>query len=262
MPRFAANLSMLFGEVPFLERFAAAAGAGFEAVEFLFPYEFPPEAIAARLRASGVRSVLFNLPPGRWEAGERGIAALPGREAEFREGVQAALRYAEALGTPTLHAMAGVVPAGADRDACRRTYVSNLRHAADALAERGRTLVIEPLNHRDMPGYFLERQADAHAVREEVGAPNLLVQADLYHLQIAEGDVTTKLRRWIEHVGHVQIASVPDRHEPDSGELDYRYLFRLLDDLGYRAWVGCEYRPARRTTEGLAWFAPYRRKPS
>jgi hydroxypyruvate isomerase len=258
MPRFAANLSMMFNEVPFLDRFQAAAHAGFEAVEFLFPYEHPPEVVAARLGAAGVKSALFNLPPGDWAKGERGIAALPGREAEFREGVSTALRYARALGTPTLHAMCGLVPDAADRAAARRTYVENLRFAAGALAGEGRTLVIEPINGRDMPGYFLQTQADAHAIREEVGAGNLRVQMDLYHAQIVEGDLSVKLRRWIQHVGHVQIASVPDRHEPDHGEVSYPHLFALLDELGYAGWVGCEYRPARGTVEGLGWFERYR----
>lgn len=262
MPRFAANLTMMFGEVPFLERFQAASEAGFEGVEFLFPYDHSPEELAARLRGAGVQSALFNLPPGDFARGERGIAALPGREREFREGVETALRYARALGTSTLHAMAGLVPPETDRAAARATYVENLRFAARELAKDGRTLVIEPINGRDIPGYFLERQADAHAIREEVGAENLLVQMDLYHAQIVEGDLTVKLRRWIRHVGHVQIASVPDRHEPDDGELSSPYLFRLLDELGYPGWVGCEYRPARGTAEGLGWFAPYRRRRS
>jgi hydroxypyruvate isomerase len=260
MPRFAANLSMMFNEVPFLDRFAAAAAAGFEGVEFLFPYEHPPEVVAAKLKAAGLASVLFNLPPGNWAGGERGIAALPGREAEFRAGVETALRYAEALGTPTLHAMAGLVPAGAERTRCRATYLENLGQAARALAAHGLTLVIEPINGRDMPGYFLQTQAEAHAIREEVGAKNLLVQLDLYHAQIVEGDLTTKMRRWIAHLGHVQVAGVPDRHEPDSGELDSGWLFRELDRLGYAGWVGCEYRPAGATTAGLTWFAPWRRR--
>jgi hydroxypyruvate isomerase len=258
MARFAANLTMMFNEVPFLDRFEAAGRAGFEAVEFLFPYDHPPEEVAARLRAAGVKSALFNLPPGDWGRGERGIAALPGREAEFRASVETALRYARALGTPTLHAMCGLVPEGADRAAARATYVENLRHAARALAADGRKLVIEPINGRDMPGYFLERQADAHAIREEVGEPNLLVQMDLYHAQIVEGDLTVKLRRWVKHVGHVQIASVPDRHEPDHGELYYPHLFALLDELGYTGWIGCEYRPAADTVTGLGWFDRWR----
>ncbi|MBI5069998.1 MAG: hydroxypyruvate isomerase family protein [Deltaproteobacteria bacterium] len=260
MPRFAANLSMMFNEVPFLERFGAAAEAGFEAVEFLFPYEHTPEAVAERLRAGRLQNALFNMPPGDWQKGERGIAALPGREREFREGVVTALRYARALGTPTLHAMCGLVPPGTAPAVCRKVYVENLRYAARELARDGRTLVIEPINGRDMPGYFLQAQGEAHAIREEVGEPNLKVQMDLYHAQIVEGDLSVKLRRFIGQVGHVQIASVPDRHEPDGGELSYPYLFRLLDELGYPGFVGCEYRPARGTVEGLGWFAPYRRK--
>ncbi|HET9598921.1 MAG TPA: 2-oxo-tetronate isomerase, partial [Anaeromyxobacteraceae bacterium] len=236
MPQFAANLTMMFNEVPFLERFDAAARAGFEAVEFLFPYEHAPEEVAARLRAAEVRNVLFNMPPGNWAAGERGIGAVPGREQEFREGVAKALRYAEALGTPTLHAMAGLQPAGAERAACRATYLENLRFAARELARRGLVLVIEPINTRDIPGYFLNTQAEAHALREEVGAENLKVQMDLYHAQIVEGDLTAKLRRWAPHVGHVQVASVPERHEPDRGEVSYPHLFRVLDEIGYAGW--------------------------
>jgi hydroxypyruvate isomerase len=260
MPRFAANLTMMFNEVPFLDRFAAAAGAGFEGVEFLFPYDHAPEEVASRLRAGGLTNCLFNMPPGDWAKGERGVAALPGREAEFRAGVATALRYARALGTPTLHAMCGLVPHGADRAAARRTYVENLRFAAQELADDGLTLVIEPINGRDMPGYFLQTQADAHAIREEVGAPNLLVQFDVYHAQIVEGDLSVKLRRWVRQIGHVQIASVPDRHEPDGGEVSYPHLFQLLDELGYPGWVGCEYRPAGATAAGLGWFEPWRRR--
>jgi hydroxypyruvate isomerase len=260
MPRFAANLTMMFNEVPFLERFATAADAGFEAVEFLFPYDHPPEEVAARLRAARLRNVLFNMPPGDWSGGERGIGALPGREQEFRDGVAKALRYAEALGTPTLHAMAGLVPDGADRAAHRRTYVENLRFAAEELARRGLTLVVEPINTRDIPRYFLNTQAEAHAIREEVGAENLKVQMDLYHAQIVEGDLVTKIRRYARHVGHVQIASVPERNEPDVGEVSYPWLFRVLDEVGYDGWIGCEYKPARGTVAGLGWFAPYRRR--
>ncbi len=260
MPKFAANLTMMFNEVPFLQRFAAAAETGFEAVAFLFPYDHPPEEVAARLRAARLRNVLFNMPPGDWAGGERGIGALPGREQEFRDGVVRALRYAQALGTPTLHAMSGLVPAGAEQAAYHRTYVENLRHAAQETARRGITLVIEPINTRDIPGYLINTQAEAHALREEVGADNLKVQMDLYHAQIVEGDVTMKLRKWVRHVGHVQIASVPERNEPDVGELNYPHLFRVLDELGYQGWVGCEYKPARGTVAGLGWFAPYRRR--
>jgi hydroxypyruvate isomerase len=254
MPKFAANLTMMFTEVPFPARFAAAARAGFEAVEFLFPYDHAPAEVAAWLSDSRLQNVLFNLPPGDWAAGERGLAALPGREEEFRAGVARGLEYALALGTPRLHAMAGLLPAGADRAAHRETYIANLRHAARALARHGRTLLIEPINQRDMPGYFLSLQAEAHAIREAVGEPNLLVQMDLYHAQIMEGDLATKLGRHLAGIGHVQIAGVPERHEPDEGELNYPYLFRLLDELGYAGWVGCEYRPRGRTEDGLGWL--------
>jgi hydroxypyruvate isomerase len=254
MPRFAANLSMMFNEVPFAERFGAAARAGFKGVEYLFPYELPAPEVARLLRANALENALFNLPPGDWAAGERGLASLPGREADFRASVEVAVEYALALGTPTLHAMCGLLPAGADRAAHRAVYVENLRHAARALARHGRTLVIEPINTRDMPGYFLNTQAEAHAVREAVGESNLKVQMDLYHAQIVEGDLAVKLRRHIADIGHVQIASVPDRHEPDEGEVNYPYLLRLLDELGYRGWVGCEYRPRARTEDGLGWL--------
>lgn len=254
MPRFAANLSFMFNEVPFMARFAAAAKAGFKGVEFLFPYEFPAQSIAQELRVHGLENVLFNMPPGRWEAGERGIASLPGREAEFLDGVARALEYARALGTLRLHVMAGLLPAGADRDRHRAVYAANLARAAAQAAQHGITVLIEPINTRDIPGYFLNTQAEAHALREEVGAPNLRVQMDLYHAQIVEGDLSVKLRRYLPHVGHIQIASVPDRHEPVDGEVNYPHLFALLDELGYDGWVGCEYRPRKGTVEGLGWF--------
>lgn len=254
MPKFAANLTLLFNELPFLDRFDAAARAGFAAVEFLFPYEYPAQEIAARLKANGLQNVLFNLPPGDWAGGERGIACLPGREEEFRVGVETALTYASMLSATRLHMMAGLLPPDADAAACRATYIANLRHACARAAQHDITLLIEPINMRDMPGYFLHMQADAHAIREEVGAPNLKVQMDIYHAQIMEGDIAIKLRRWLPHIGHVQIAGVPGRHEPDTGELNYAYLFRLLDEMGYGGWVGCEYRPAATTAEGLGWL--------
>lgn len=254
MPKFAANLTMMFNELPFPDRFAAAAKAGFRAVEFLFPFDHPPTEVARWLRDNGLINVLFNMPPGDWAAGERGIAALPGREAEFRAGVAKAIEYAQALGTPCLHAMAGVLPPTADPTRARQAYVDNLRWAARELAKHGCTLLIEPINQRDMPGYFLASQAMAHAIREEVGEPNLKVQMDFYHVQVAEGDVTTKLKKYLPFVGHIQVASVPDRHEPDEGELDYRHLFRLLDAVGYQGWVGCEYRPRAATESGLGWL--------
>jgi hydroxypyruvate isomerase len=254
MPKFAANLTMMFNEVPFLERFGAAAQAGFKAVEFLFPYEHAADEIAARLKTHQLQNVLFNLPPGDWAAGERGIAALPGREDEFRAGVDRAIHYAKALGTPCLHAMAGVLPEGADTGVHRATFIENLRYAAAHTGSHGITLLIEPINNRDMPRYFLNTQADAHAIREEAGVPNLKVQMDFYHVQIMEGDIAAKARKYLAHVGHIQIAGVPDRHEPDNGEINYPYLFRLLDQLGYAGWIGCEYRPASGTAEGLGWL--------
>jgi hydroxypyruvate isomerase len=258
MPRFAANLSMMYQEFAFLDRFAAAAADGFKAVEFLFPYAFPKEEVAKRLRDAGLENVLFNLPPGDWEAGERGMAAIPGREREFAASIDKALDYAEALGCPRLHVMAGIPHASLDRDTCRATYVANLRLAAAMAAKAGRDVLIEPINTRDIPGYFLNRQDDAQAIRAEIGAPNLKIQFDLYHCQIVEGDLAMKLKRDIAYVGHMQIAGVPERHEPDLGEVNYPYLFEVIDRLGYAGWIGCEYRPRNGTRAGLGWFAPYR----
>jgi hydroxypyruvate isomerase len=258
MLQFAANLSMMYQEHPFLDRFAAAAADGFRAIEFLFPYEHAPAEIAARLRAHGLAQALFNLPPGDWQAGERGIAALPGREAEFAESVDRALEYARTTGCTKLHAMAGLAAPGADLALMRRTYVANLRLAARELASQGVTLLIEPINTRDMPGYFLNYQQQAHDIVAEVDAPNLKVQMDLYHCQVMEGDLRTKLARYLPQVGHIQIASVPARNEPDEGELDYVWLLRELDALGYPGHVGCEYRPRAGTSAGLAWFQPFK----
>ena len=254
MPKFAANLTMMFNELPFLQRFGAAAQAGFKAVEFLFPYDHPAGEIAQQLEAHRLENVLFNMPPGDWAGGERGIASLPGREAEFRDGVEKALAYAKVLGTRRLHMMAGLLPEGADRALHRAVYIANLRHACAQAAAHGIAVMIEPINTRDMPGYFLDTQAGAHAIREEIGAGNLKVQMDFYHVQIAEGDIAMKVRRYLPHIGHIQVAGVPERNEPDTGELNYRYLFRLLDELGYDGWVGCEYRPAKGTLDGLGWM--------
>ena len=259
MPRFAANLSMMFQEHAFLDRFAAAAAAGFAGVEFLFPYEHPAEAIAGRLREHGLTQALFNLPPGDWAGGERGLATLPGREEEFRQGVGQAIGYARALGCATVHAMAGLLPDEGHRAGRERLYVDNLRFAAGECAAAGLTLLIEPINTRDIPGYFLNRQGQARRIIEAVGASNLKLQLDLYHCQIMEGDLAHHVREFLPLAGHVQVAGVPGRHEPDVGEVNYRYLFDLLDELGYEGWVGCEYRPKGRTEDGLGWFQPYRR---
>ncbi|SMF41389.1 2-oxo-tetronate isomerase [Pseudogulbenkiania subflava] len=258
MPQFAANLTMMYTEHDFLDRFAAAARDGFRAIEYLFPYDYPAADIATRLDAHGLTQALFNLPPGDWAAGERGIAALPGREAEFAASLERALDYAHATGCRRLHAMAGLVPQGADLAAMRTTFVTNLRLAARRCAEHGITLLIEPINQRDMPGYFLSYQQQAHDIVAEVDEPNLKVQMDWYHCQIMEGDIAMRLRRHLAGVGHVQIAGVPERHEPDSGELNYPYLFALLDELGYDGYIGCEYRPRAGTSAGLGWFQPYK----
>ena len=254
MPKFAANLSMMFNEAPFLDRFAAARDAGFQAVEYLFPYDFEPEAVARKLRENHLENVLINMPAGNWAAGERGIASIPGREEEFRAGVDKALAYAAALDIKRLHAMAGIPPAAADPAACRATLIENLKYAAQKLEPHKIMLLLEAINTRDMPGFFLNNQAQAHAIREEVGAPNLKVQMDFYHVQVTEGDCAVKLKKYVEQIGHIQIAGAPDRHEPDEGELNYRYLFGLLDELGYAGWVGCEYRPRGRTEDGLGWM--------
>ena len=268
MPRFAANLSMLYTELDFLDRFAAAAQDGFEAVEFLFPYAFEPQLLAQRLQAHGLHQVLFNAPPGDWEHGERGTACLPGRESEFRESVERALVYAQTLGCPRVHVMTGIVPQGANAQQVRETLLSNLQYAAQCLGEHGIEVMLEPINGRDMPGYFLSRQDQAHALVSELGEANVKVQMDLYHCQIMEGDLTMKLRQYLPtgRVGHMQIAGVPDRHEPDRGEINYPYLFQLIDELGYKGWIGCEYRPARGpvpggTSEGLNWLRAVRNQP-
>ncbi|MBT2300873.1 hydroxypyruvate isomerase family protein [Variovorax paradoxus] len=265
MPRFAANLSMLYPEFDFLDRFEAAAKDGFEAVEYLFPYPYERRELAARLAANGLQQVLFNGPPGDWDRGERGLACLPGREAEFREGVLKALDYADALACPRVHVMAGLVPEGTEREAVQPVYIENLRWAAAEAAKAGRDLLIEPINTRDIPRFFLNRQDHAHEIVEVVAAPNLKVQMDLYHCQIVEGDVAMKIRKYLPtgRVGHFQIAGVPERHEPDIGELNHPYLFDVIDEVsaqcGWEGWVGCEYRPRRGaaasgTSDGLGWL--------
>ncbi len=254
MPRFAANLSMMYTELPFLDRFGAAARDGFDAVEYLFPYECTAAEIATRLQDHGLTQALFNLPPGDWAAGERGMACHPGREAEFAASVDQALAYALATGCQRLHAMAGLQPAGVSEGQQRATYVANLKRAAKRLAPHGITLLIEPINTRDMPGFFLNWQQQAHDVLAEVDEPNLKVQMDLYHCQIMEGDLSMRLKKHFSGVGHIQIAGVPDRHEPDGGEVNFPCLFHQLDALGYTGFVGCEYRPKAGTSEGLGWL--------
>jgi len=254
MPRFAANLSMLFTEVPFLERFEAAAAAGFEAVEYLFPYDYPAEEVVRRLQAAGLRQALFNLPAGNWAAGDRGTASITGREDEFRGAVDLGLQYAAALGCTQVHAMAGIAEETAKAE---DTFVANIQYAADRAVQAGVTVLIEPINRRDMPGYFLGSVGQAVRLLDRIDRPNARLQLDLYHAQITDGDVTRLLQAVLPRVGHVQIASVPERHEPDGGELNYGYVLTALDEAGYDGWVGCEYHPAGDTHGGLSWLASY-----
>lgn len=249
MVRLAANLSFLFGDAPFLDRFARAAKAGFTGVEYLFPYGHDPAGLAARLRDNGLEQVLFNMPPGDWAAGDRGLAAVPGREAEFRASVGEALRHAEALGCRRVHVMAGV----ADGEEALGTYLRNLEFAAGRFAAAGVTALIEPINRRDMPGYFLSDFGVALAVAGAIEGVRL--QFDLYHRQIIHGDVTVGLREAMPAIGHMQIAGVPDRHEPDTGELDVGHVLGTIRALGYDGWIGCEYRPKGVTEDGLGWIA-------
>jgi 2-dehydrotetronate isomerase len=282
MPKFAANLTMMYPELPFLDRFEAAAKDGFKAVEYLFPYAFEAKELAARLKNNGLQQVLFNLPPGgvdaasinaAWNAGTRGIACIAGREAELAAGVSLALRYAEALNCPRLHMMAGLLPTNSPTNALstaenkantRQTYINNARVASQSVAKQGINLLLEPINTRNIPGFFLNRQDEAHALIAEIGQPNVKVQMDLYHCQIVEGDVAMKIRQFMPtgNVGHFQIAGVPERHEPDIGEMNYPYLFDLIDNLGYDGWIGCEYIPKlggqpNGTSSGLGWLKPY-----
>jgi 2-dehydrotetronate isomerase len=265
MPRFAANLTMLYPELDFLDRFDAAASDGFEAVEYLFPYEYEQRELLPRLQHNGLKQVLFNAPPGHWERGERGLACLPGRESEFRAGILKAIDYAVVLDCPRIHVMAGLVPEGLEREQVQAVYMENLRWAAVEAAKEGRDLLIEPINTRDIPRFFLNRQDHAHEIVQAVGALNLQVQMDLYHCQIVEGDLAMKIRKYLPtgRVGHFQIAGVPDRNEPDIGELHHPYIFDVIDEVsaecGWKGWVGCEYRPRRGavaggTSAGLGWL--------
>lgn len=257
MPKFAANLSMMFNEHPFLDRFDAAAEAGFAAVEYLFPYEHAPAAIAERLKRNDLTQALFNLPPGDFAAGERGLAALSGRAEEFRTSIDRALDYAAATGVKRLHMMAGLASSSDPRALV--TYQGALELAARKLGEAGVDLVIEPINGRNMPGYFLDDFGLAEKIIADSGMANVKLQFDIYHRQIMHGDVTFALRRLMPITGHVQIASVPSRNEPDGEELNYPFLFEELDRLGYDGYVGCEYNPRGRTTDGLAWFKNFAR---
>ncbi len=254
MPRFAANLSMLFTEVDFLDRFAAAADAGFSGVEYLFPYDFAAEEIKARLDANKLEQVLFNLPAGDWAKGERGIACHPDRVEEFRAGVDKAIAYAKVLGNKQINCLAGIRPQGADCASVEKILVENLRYAADKLAGAGIRLVMEAINTRDIPGFYLNNTRQALEIRDKVGSTNLYLQYDIYHMQIMEGDLARTVESNLAAINHVQLADNPGRNEPGTGEINYRFLFEHLDRIGYQGWIGCEYKPATTTAAGLGWM--------
>jgi hydroxypyruvate isomerase len=253
MPRLAANLSMMFNEVPFLDRFDAAAKAGFKAVEFLFPYEFPAAELKRRLDANRLRLVLFNMPPGDWAGGERGLASLPGRQAEFRTSVGRALDYATALDCKLVHCMAGIPPAGTPPVTAAALFAANIAWAAERAEAAGVRLALEPINHRDMRGYHLNTMQQGADVIAAIGAERVGLQFDLYHCQITEGDITKRIEKLLPIIAHMQLADVPDRHEPGTGEIGWDYVLPRIDALGYQGWIGCEYRPAGDTVAGLAW---------
>ena len=257
MPKFAANLTMLFNEVEFPDRFEAAATAGFKGVEYLFPYAYPKEQLAEKLARHGLVQVLHNLPAGDWAKGERGIACLPQRIGEFQDGVGKAIDYARALGCKQVNCLAGIAPAGVGAEKLRETFVANLKFGADRLKAAGIRLLIEPCNTRDIPGFYLKRSDQALAIIDEVGSDNLWLQYDIYHMQIMEGDLASTIERNFKRIPHLQLADNPGRHEPGTGEINYPFLFRFIDKLGYQGWIGCEYKPAGATTGGLGWAKPY-----
>lgn len=255
MPRFAANLTMLFGEVSFLDRFELATSAGFSAVEFLFPYAWSAAEIKQRLDANGLTLVLHNLPAGDWDAGERGIACHPLRVDEFRAGVFKAIEYAKALGVTQLNCLAGKIPAGVSVEVLQQTLVANLRFAAAELKKADLKLLIEPINTFDIPGFYLKRTDQAAAILDEVAADNLFIQYDIYHAQRMEGELGNTIAKYLSRIGHIQLADNPGRNEPGSGEINYRWLFKRIDELGYQGWIGCEYKPAADTKQGLGWMS-------
>jgi hydroxypyruvate isomerase len=257
MPKLAANLSMLFTEVDFLERFEKAARAGFKGVEFLFPYEYPAAQLAGLLAQHKLTQVLHNLPAGNWGAGERGIAVLPDRVGEFQAGVGRAIEYAKALGCPQLNCLVGKTPAGVPADTVRATLVANLRFAAKALAKERIRLLVEPLNSQDVPGFHLVHSRDALALFDEVAHENIGLQYDIFHMQIMEGNLTRTIRDNLPRIAHMQLADNPGRNEPGTGEINYANLFRFIDEAGYQGWIGCEYKPAGATEQGLGWVKPY-----
>ena len=257
MPRFAANLTMLYNEVDFLERFAEAARDGFEAVEYLFPYAYEKEALAEQLERHGLAQVLHNLPAGDWAAGERGIAVLPDRVGEFQEGVGRAIDYATALGCKQVNCLAGITPAGVDPEKVRETLVGNLRFAAEKLQAAGIRLLVEAINTRDIPGFYVCGTEQTLALIAATGSDNIALQYDIYHMQIMEGDLAPTIERHLGRIAHLQLADNPGRHEPGTGEINYPFLFDFIDRLGYRGWIGCEYKPRAGTREGLGWLKPY-----
>jgi len=257
MPKLAANLTMMFGEVEFLERFAAAAGAGFTAVEYLFPYAYDPQVLRQRLRDHGLAQVLHNLPAGDWSAGERGIACLPDRVDEFRAGVGKAIEYANALECGQVNCLSGILPPSADRPAANETLIRNLEYAASTLEAAGIRLLIEPINTRDVPGFFLNGTQQAVEIIEAVGSENLRLQYDIYHMQIMEGHLASTIERTLPRIAHMQLADAPGRHEPGTGDIDFGSLLDFIDRAGYTGWIGCEYIPKAGTVEGLGWAAPY-----
>lgn len=258
MPKFSANLTFLYTELPFLDRFAAAAADGFPAVEYVGPYEHPPEVIADLLKQHNLKQALFNLPAGDWAGGERGIGCFPDRVGEFQVGVATAIRYGKALGCTKINCLAGIAPAGADRAVLRRTLVDNLKYAAPRLADAGIKLLMEPINQRDMPGFFVSTTDHAEAIMNDVNSSNLFLQYDIYHTQVMQGDLLATYERLRERIAHIQIADNPGRNEPGTGEINYANILPALDRLGYDGFVGCEYKPKTTTTVGLGWMQPYR----
>lgn len=262
MPKFNANLTMLYTEHDFIDRFAAAKRDGFAGVEFLFPYDFEKSQLADQLRFNNLDIVLHNLPAGDWGAGERGIACMPDRVGEFQDGVGRAVEYATALGCPQVNCLAGIAPAGVDADSLRTTLVDNLRFAAKALGEAGVKLLVEPINTRDIPGFLLNRSAETIEILDAVGSDNAYLQYDVYHMQIMEGDLAPTFAKLQKRIAHIQIADNPNRHEPGTGEINYPFLFSYFDAASYDGWIGCEYKPAGQTSAGLGWLKPYLAKAS
>lgn len=258
MVQLAANLSMLFNEVDFLDRFEAAAKAGFKGVEYLSPYDFTAEEISAQLKGNGLKQVLFNTPAGDWDAGERGTACIPSRIDEFRDGIAKAIDYAKILGCDQLHCMAGLTPDGADPAELRKTYVENLRFASAEMGKAGIKCLMEMINTRDIPGFYLNTSAQAEEIMGEVASDNLYIQYDIYHMQIMEGDLAPTMERLLPKIAHMQLADTPGRNEPGTGEINYSFLFSHIDRIGYKGWIGCEYKPATTTQEGLGWMDPYK----